>query len=189
MSSRTDRRILWLPIVGGLAVLIGFAVMVFGGVLALEARSDREDAEAAVARQQEAIALAEQELTTAEHDLEAADEDNAAAVGDLGESEAQRSDNKAALDLLRAEIPAFVAAVAGVVEDVGDVYPAICEAATQRRAQIETLLADDYAAFNALRLQYVEAATSVAGRLEGFSSQMESLPQVAIGDPYLYDGP
>ena len=189
MNDTTDRRILWLPIVGGPAALIGLAAMVLGGVLVLGARSDREDAEAAVARQQEAIALAEQELTTAEHDLEAADEDSAVAAGELGESEAQRSDTKAALDLLRTELPAFVAAVAGVAESAGDVHPAIFEVVAQRRAQLETLLADDYAAFNALRLQYVEPATSVAGQLEGFSSQMESLPRISIGDPYQYDGP
>ncbi len=189
MNSAPGRRISWLPIVGGAAVLIGFAVVVSGGMLALGARSDREDAEAAVAQQQGAVAVAEREFTATESDLEATKQDGAAAAAELSDSEAQRADTKATLDNLRMEILAFVGAVADAAASAADLHAAISELPALRRAQIEAFIALDYAAFNLLRLQYVEPTTLVAGQLEEFSSQMGSLPQVSISNPYQYDGP
>jgi hypothetical protein len=170
-------------------VLIGLTVMVSGVVLALGARSDREDSEAAVAQQQGAVALAGQELTAAESDLEAAREDGAVAAAELSDSEAQRADTKATLEVARMEIPAFVAAVDAASASAAEVRSAIGELPAQGRTQVEALIALDYVAFNALRAQYAELTTSVAGQLDGYSSQMESLPHVSISNPYQYDGP
>lgn len=189
MNSAPGRRIPWLPIVGGAAVLVGLAAMVVGGMLALGARSDRDDAEAAVAQQQGAVAVAEQELTAARSDLEAAKQDGAAAATELSDSEARRADTKATRDNLRMEIPVFVGAAADAAAGAADLHAATRELPALQRAQIEALIALDYAAFNSLRLHYVESITLVAGQLEQFSSQMGSLPQVAISDPYQYDGP
>ena len=189
MNSAPDRHVPWLPILGGAVVLIGLAVILSGGMLASGARSDREDAEAAVAQQQGAVAVAEQELTAAEDDLEATKQDGAAAAAELSDSEAQRAETTATLDNMAMEIPAFVGAVADATASAADLHTAISELPALRRAQIEALLALDYAAFNPLRLQYVEPTTSVDGQLEEFSSQMESLPQISISNPYQYDGP
>lgn len=188
MTDTTQRRIPWLHIGGAAALAAGIAVLVLGIIAASGAETDREDAEAAVAVQRDAVAVAETELAAAQTDLEAAEEAAAEAAGELTDREAQLADTQAALEAIEEAVPAFLLAASQATSEATDVYTATSDLAAQQRARVEAVLAEDYDAYNQLRASYLESTGTVGSRIEDLATQVESIPDVPIGDPYEYLG-
>lgn len=189
MSTSSERFGSRLLMAGAVIAVAGIGVGVAGLLSASTAESNLREAELAVTEASSHVAEAEADLEAADLAKESADQGTRDADTALAAAEADRNRARAVLSTLEDEAPTYVDAAGELLASATETEFAAAQLVEMRRSQIEALDTADYADFNDRRQAYVGPAADVAIQLADFFTQVENLPELALPDPYRYDGP